>query len=853
MKKSIILFLLLLATATSFSQVKTFGTQVKLKKTPNISVPDSVVTKDASQILRTTSIADLGAVLSPIFSTQYVDLTTNQTIAGTKSFTSIRLGGDIDANLNNIHSISGLSFDGSGDIGGDISKMKVYHNTQVEIESGGGTANIVVAGTSITTGMTNLQVDNAGSSSLVTAGWVDNEITTNAVTQTSQLTNDGSDGVNPYIDTSDFAIAFNSSSMVIGGMAGTITDETILASYFSFTDIDVLNFSIIGEDVYAVINSTTISINNNAFLSNTDITFIKSTGITSGGSTGSWFNGCTSLEYADLPNLTNIRLNGFKGCTSLNYDKCNFQSVNYLWQDSFSGSAGKRGQTISFPSISTNAPSDGAFEQVQATLIMNNMVNTVFQSFNMFYGTLIARKITTPTPASNNNVFNNTNTNTILYLNPEMATANGGQPDGDIGEALANGSLVVYIGNRNTSQFDNDGADGVNPYITDADLPLSTTTYYVDQANGSDITGTVGNISKPYQTLDAIFDLYPIADISVSINVIMLSSGTYPLNNQISAINVYIYSQFNTTIDVSGQASSYIFNTVTSSNFIFSIHMPIGKITNTSGLDVGAFHQSGGYGHLHINVNEIYYDNSTNEMFYGESLHLKHLGKLTLVKKGLSQGGFGGEVENLTIDTFVNNATGTDIFAQIETVTLNNFEHNSTSQNAFKTTKTVIIGDMSGTQPLKFHYSTQTGHFIFRNTTMTNGIKFDQTLGNITFSGVIKSTVFVNQFSTGTLTLANLIIESMTGEIGNWSGGTINIFNCYINDTDGNFINRTNNNANALNINIYNSTIKQTTPAPLVDVGEAGVTINLGGVSLNATAINTGVGVPTIVQGFTYY
>ena len=176
MKKIILLFALLFATIT-FSQ-EVFTTQVKMKQTPSLAVPDSVVTKDANGILRTTSLADLTTVLLPIFSGDFVDKTTNQTIAGTKTFNDLELGGNIDANQQNIIDLSELSFNGSGVIGDDGSKLKLNHNTQVEIASSVGTANIIVSGSSITTGLTNTQINNAGSTSMVQAGWVQNEIAT---------------------------------------------------------------------------------------------------------------------------------------------------------------------------------------------------------------------------------------------------------------------------------------------------------------------------------------------------------------------------------------------------------------------------------------------------------------------------------------------------------------------------------------------------------------------------------------------------------------------------------------------------------------------------------------------------
>ncbi|MEK0369748.1 MAG: hypothetical protein QQN55_01135 [Nitrosopumilus sp.] len=237
MKKLILLFALLFATTMIGQEV--FNTQVKMNQTPILTVPDSLLTKDNENTIRSTSIEDLGAVLSPIFSTEFVDLTTDQTVSGIKTINSLKLGGTLNANSKKISNLLGISFDGSGDIDGTSTRLRLEHNTRIDILASAGTANIIVSGTSITTGLTDLQIDNTGSISMVSAGWVQNEIANGGVTQTSQITNDGSDGTSTYVEAdeilthakTDVVNTFTENqnirnkALIIGELAGTGSND----------------------------------------------------------------------------------------------------------------------------------------------------------------------------------------------------------------------------------------------------------------------------------------------------------------------------------------------------------------------------------------------------------------------------------------------------------------------------------------------------------------------------------------------------------------------------------------------------------------------------------------------------
>ena len=119
MKTKILLLLsiLFIATAT-FGQTRTLNQKLRLKKTPNLVAPDSIITKDANQVLRTTSIDDLENILG---TGDFVSKTTADTITSIKTFTKDILFDDTAGTSLEISSTGSEGFIGRVEFSGNVS------------------------------------------------------------------------------------------------------------------------------------------------------------------------------------------------------------------------------------------------------------------------------------------------------------------------------------------------------------------------------------------------------------------------------------------------------------------------------------------------------------------------------------------------------------------------------------------------------------------------------------------------------------------------------------------------------------------------------------------------------------
>ena len=92
----------MLFTTIAFSQTKTFGTQVKLKKTPNLATVDSLLTKDSNDIISATAFSDFKTQLGlGVYLQNIVEDVTPE------------LGGNLDMNLFDITGIGSINHAGN--------------------------------------------------------------------------------------------------------------------------------------------------------------------------------------------------------------------------------------------------------------------------------------------------------------------------------------------------------------------------------------------------------------------------------------------------------------------------------------------------------------------------------------------------------------------------------------------------------------------------------------------------------------------------------------------------------------------------------------------------------------------
>ena len=98
-----------------------------------------------------------------------------------------------------------------------------------------------------------------------------------------------------------------------------------------------------------------------------------------------------------------------------------------------------------------------------------------------------------------------------------------------------------------TNQLINNGANGVNPFITALDLvPLVLNTIFVDSVSGNDGTGLLENPLLPFATVDAALAAVPDADTGWTIHIVDVA--THEINVAIPANNVTIYSPVAATL-----------------------------------------------------------------------------------------------------------------------------------------------------------------------------------------------------------------------------------------------------------------------------------------------------------------
>lgn len=173
MKKLLLLILLLFSTLTFSQTIKVFNDPVKFRNTASEASPTLFMTKSVNDLLTETTFAELQALLGiGTFLENIVEDTTPQ------------LGGNLDLNGFDITGIGNINFTGnlttvdftsSGDV-----LLSNYPSTRIDAPP------INMLHTDLNGNLLSSQISSLG-----------------VVTKTSDLTNDGEDGINPFLDTAD--------------------------------------------------------------------------------------------------------------------------------------------------------------------------------------------------------------------------------------------------------------------------------------------------------------------------------------------------------------------------------------------------------------------------------------------------------------------------------------------------------------------------------------------------------------------------------------------------------------------------------------------------------------------------
>ena len=380
--------------------------------------------------------------------------------------------------------------------------------------------------------------------------------------------------------------------------------------------------------------------------------------------------------------------------------------------------------------------------------------------------------------------------------------------------------------------------------------PLGVNTYYL-KLTGNDATGEFENSNRPYKTIDAILDLFQgqTQSNNVAITIHILDSGTYHLTKQIQQVfNLRFFSEFGCTIDFSNfdftnapvQNNNIIFINNQSVTPYLTFDIPNGKIRNTTTTPL----RWGGEDYVTtLNVGSI--ENlSESQMFYCRNLRLR----AQLDYEGVAPLYFafgGGTVDNLIFGTYQLNGIAVangNMFPNCKKVTINNLVLNNVdnSTRLFQGLPHLVVGNVSGTNSnFRFWYHTGKCKVEFNNSVISIPMLFTQSLGNVTFTGIIESilsiggTIYVGTASTeDNLIFDNLIIRSVgSGQFSMTGDARIQIRNSVI-ESPGNVIS-VNKGSNCKILGLVNL---QTTPGLLVSVTD-GNPITAYGIDGNYSSI----------------
>lgn len=367
---------------------------------------------------------------------------------------------------------------------------------------------------------------------------------------------------------------------------------------------------------------------------------------------------------------------------------------------------------------------------------------------------------------------------------------------------------------------------------------------YVDNVNGSDTLGRLNDITAPFKTIDAVFDLYDrgVELAGTGITIELLKDGTYPILKGVPYIDLIIKSDKVVTIDFSNNISNNTHFTANGSNQIFIyFNIPLGKLLNNNTNTLNTiFGVDDASTWINCNIVEWRTVGANSRVFRGR-IYIINIRSLIL-STSLGQKAYGNfNFDYVEILSTYNNNNGfvqpysfpTSYPNQISIATLNLGGDISTWFNCGGGV-TFNIYNVTGTGVISFaYYNGSTVRFVFHNCDVTNGFKFAQNSGNFIISGHIRTTVFNNVFSSNLgVIFENLIIDTLTGFYQVHDGSPI-FRNCIIN-VAGKLVHKVN---GVGSVTFENCIINQTTPTHLIENLASGITVNVNGLQTNATKL----------------
>lgn len=120
---------------------------------------------------------------------------------------------------------------------------------------------------------------------------------------------------------------------------------------------------------------------------------------------------------------------------------------------------------------------------------------------------------------------------------------------------------------------------------------ISANTLHIDTQSGDDSTAEIGNMNKPYLTIDAAITsfeaLYPRQGDTTDLdhpflNIELISKGIYEINNQLPQRNICFESKEDCTIDLSNNTNDYLNILVADTHHTYKFSLPNGKLKNNS-------------------------------------------------------------------------------------------------------------------------------------------------------------------------------------------------------------------------------------------------------------------------------
>lgn len=313
-------------------------------------------------------------------------------------------------------------------------------------------------------------------------------------TLVSKFKTNGGDGTNLIDDNGDLVpkstfltnsdkTSFN---LLLGNVGDIITNKAELAAKFTFTENDITSFTIINNDVYALVTKTKYS-DASPFFEGTDITkLVETDGFFNRVDSG-FLKDCLLLEYV------NLKIEIFSPSTNAGFFGChNIKSENIILNEMricestnnfyFCGSSvDVVGQSqLYFPKM-THLIGVRNFRGVKANLNFPNLKTVDGSPFNIFNG----EEIITPklevlgdTPQTTDLFSGSANINKVV-LNKTLATANNGTPHASITELVAdNNAEIVYTDINRISELTQD-------YISPDVLGLSQLGSYANDTDAS--------------------------------------------------------------------------------------------------------------------------------------------------------------------------------------------------------------------------------------------------------------------------------------------------------------------------------------------------------------------------------